>query len=377
MTENMRQGRCCDKLKTAGDVFGNRRFCRLSQIFEGWGFRCVRVSFGWWVWLGMPQGAHRDDTIYLSSTWWGWSKVAFQDRPQFVDGFLGPDIALGDDGVFQGVVCRPVCFFGDFGDDRSEEFSGGVGVAVEVFDDLFDCDVVVVFIPGIVVGDHGHGGVGDFRFPGAFGFAEVGHADDGAFGVMVEQGFGFGAEGGTFHVDVAAAVVTGDILFLRCFQEDLPQMFADRVGEGDVGNNALAEEGVVLGLLGSINELINHHNVAGVVLGLKGAHCADADDPFDAERFHGPDVGAVVEFGGHQAVSAAVSGKEHHFASFQFAHQECVRWFAEGCVHRFPGLVGESVQIVETAASNYSDAMIRHGGIMVGGFDVTMRKRGF
>ena len=274
-------------------------------------------------------------------------------------------------------MCRPVSFLGDFGDDRSQEFSGGVGVAVEVFDDLFDGDVVVVFIPGVVVGDHGHGGVGDFRFPGTFGFAEVGHADDSAFGVVVEQGFSFGAEGGAFHVDVAAAVVTGDFVFLSCFQEDLPQIFADRMRKGDVGDDTLTEKGVVLGLFGAVDKLIDQDDVAGVVLGLEGAYCADADDPFDAERFHGPDVGAMVEFGGHQAVSATVSGKEHHFASFQFAHQECVRWFAEGCVHRFPVLVGESVQIVESAAAYDTDAMIRHGGIMVGGYDVTMRKRGF
>ena len=262
------------------------------------------ISFGWWVW----SGGHKGRIATIRSTLWGWSKVAFQDRPQFVDGVLGPDVALGDDGVFQSVVCGPVCFLGDFGNDGGEEFSGGAGVAVEVFDDLFDSDVVVIFIPGVVVGDHGHGGVGDFRFAGTFCFTKVGHAYDGAFGVVVEQGFGFGAEGGAFHVDVAASVVAGDFVFLRGFQKDLSQVFADRVGKGDVGDDALSKEGMVLGLFGSVDKLVDEDDVAGMVLGLEGTDGADADDPFDAERFHGPDVGAVVEFGGHQAVSSGVSG---------------------------------------------------------------------
>ena len=39
-------------------------------------------------------------------------------------------------------------------------------------------DVRFIGLPAIVIGDHRHRGIGDFRFARAFGFAEIRHADD-------------------------------------------------------------------------------------------------------------------------------------------------------------------------------------------------------
>jgi hypothetical protein len=46
-------------------------------------------------------------------------------------------------------------------------------------------------------------------------------------------------------------------------------------GEGDVGDDAPAEEGVFGRLLGAVEELVDEDDVAGSVLPLEGPHGAD------------------------------------------------------------------------------------------------------
>ena len=51
-----------------------------------------------------------------------------------------------------------------------QKFFCRVRIAVQIVNDLFDRHVVVIRVPGIVIGDHGHGRIGDFGLSSAFGF---------------------------------------------------------------------------------------------------------------------------------------------------------------------------------------------------------------
>ena len=93
-------------------------------------------------------------------------------------------------------------------------------------------------------------------------------------------------------------------------------------------------------------------------MGLEGADGADADDPGDAEVFHAPEVGAVVEFAGEDAVAASVPGQEDDVASGEFAGEEGVRGWAEGGVELDPFLAGEAFDLVEAAAADDADARL-------------------
>ena len=74
-------------------------------------------------------------------------------------------------------MARPVRFGGNLRNGRGDDFFRGVGVAMQVGDDHFERDVFV-FLPAIVIGGHRQRGVGDLGFAGAFGLAEIRHADD-------------------------------------------------------------------------------------------------------------------------------------------------------------------------------------------------------
>ena len=62
------------------------------------------------------------------------------------------------------------CFLEVFEARHATEVFCRFRIAVQIVNDLFDCHVVVIRVPGIVIGDHGHGRIGDFGLSGAFGF---------------------------------------------------------------------------------------------------------------------------------------------------------------------------------------------------------------
>jgi hypothetical protein len=133
---------------------------------------------------------------------------------------------------------------------------------------------------------------------------------------------------------------------------------ADGVAEGDVADDAFAEEGGDA-MEGAIDELVGDDEVSGLVLFLERADGGDGEDALDAELFEGVDVGAEVELGGQDAMAAAVAGKEGDFAAFELAEDEGVRGRAEGRFHGFLVDVGESRHGVEPAAADDADFRLR------------------
>ena len=118
-------------------------------------------------------------------------------------------------------MAGPVRFGGQGGDDPGQDGLGLTGVAVEVGDDHIQGHVGLVDLPAVVVGDHGQGGIGDLGFAGALGFAQVGHADHLVAVAVVGQRFSAGAEGGSLHVHVGAAIVNAGLLGLGRLVEQL------------------------------------------------------------------------------------------------------------------------------------------------------------
>ena len=64
--------------------------------------------------------------------------------------------------------------------------------------------------------------------------------------------------------------------------------------ERDVGHQAVAEKGADASA-GAVVELIGNHEILRLQLLSQAANRARRQDPFDAERLHGVDVGAEVQ----------------------------------------------------------------------------------
>ena len=107
----------------------------------------------------------------------------------------------------------------------------------------------------------------------------------------------------------------------------MAEFLGDGVGKGDVANDAAAKEGMLEIALGAVEELVGQNDIAGAIFFLEGANGADADDPGDAEFFHGPKIGAVIQFSREDAVAAAM----RHFAQRTGADTDV--WEAVGLLH--------------------------------------------
>ena len=175
---------------------------------------------------------------------------------------------------------------------------------------------------------------------------------------MVGERLGAGAERRAFHVHISAAVVDARLGGLRRADENPPQFAAERFGERDMRHDAASKKRVVQRLLGAVEKLVNHHDVARPVFFLQRADGADADDPLHPEFFQRPDVGAVVQFGREEAVAASVARQENNVAPGQLAREQIVRRRAKRRFDFHPFLIGEAFDVVKAGAANDADAML-------------------
>ncbi len=81
----------------------------------------------------------------------------------------------------------------------------------------------------------------------------------------------------------------------------------------------------------------------------------DREDALDAEHFEPEDVGAEVELGRKDAVTASVTGEEGDFAAFEIAENESVAGIAERRRDALLMNIGESGHGVQTAAPDDAD----------------------
>jgi hypothetical protein len=141
---------------------------------------------------------------------------------------------------------------------------------------------------------------------------------------------------------------------------DVDQARADRLGERDVGHQAVAEEGVDA-VAGAVEELVGDDDVGRLVVDLQRADGGDRDQLLDSQRLEAVDVGAVVELGRRQPVAASVARQEGDRAPVQLADDVGVRRLAER--RRDPPLLAhhQPLHLVEAAAADHTDTNIAHG----------------
>jgi hypothetical protein len=90
-----------------------------------------------------------------------------------------------------------------------------------------------------------------------------------------------------------------------------------------MGDNPPPEEGVVGGLFGAVEELVDEDDVARAETLLEGTHRADAQDPGDPE-FLRAQMARWGSSEGRRAVAAAMAGKEDDVAFREAAGEEFI-----------------------------------------------------
>ena len=91
------------------------------------------------------------------------SKILRNNRLQFRDGFLRPDLALGHDGVLERGMTRPVWFGGNLRNGAGDDGLGGLRIFHKSGHDHFHGHVRFIFFPANST--FGRGMHGQFRQP--------------------------------------------------------------------------------------------------------------------------------------------------------------------------------------------------------------------
>ncbi len=94
--------------------------------------------------------------------------------------------------------------------------------------------------------------------------------------------------------------------FPRRLKQYLAQCWTERLGERNVGHDALAEEGADPSP-GAVDKLVGDKQVAGLDFFLETARRADGDDMLHSQRFKGIDIGSRWQFAGQDAVPLTVA----------------------------------------------------------------------
>src|ERR1043166_1680855 len=130
------------------------------------------------------------------------------------------------------------------------------------------------------------------------------------------------------------------------FQQQQPQLLANRLRKSNMANDASSEESVREGLLGAVEKLIRQDDIARVILGLKRTDGADADDPGHPELLHCPDIRTMVQFARQDAMSTAVPRKENDFTALKPARKKVVRGRTKRGFDLHPLLTGKAFDMI-------------------------------
>ena len=69
----------------------------------------------------------------------------------------------------------------------------------------------------------------------------------------------------------------------------------------------------------------------------------------------------MIQFAGQNAMAPGMPRQENHFPPAQLAGQKFIGWLPKGRFHLDPFFFGKTLNIVEAAAPDDSNAMLCHG----------------
>jgi cysteine-rich repeat protein len=240
------------------------------------------------------------------------------------------------------------------GRDRGAEQLDRVGdVGVHRLDHLLVGDLGAL-LPAVVVRDEGGHRVAHLGLARELGLRDGRHADHRGAERAVEVGLGLRRELGALHADVGAALARrqAELAALRAEQPRL--LGAERAVEGDVGDDAVAEERRGPALR-PVEDLVGDDEVQRRQLLAQRADGADRQQPLDAERLERPDVGAHVDLGGQQDVAAAVAREEGALHSAELADRHGPGGLAERRLDLDRAHAAQPGDLVESGAAEDSD----------------------
>src|SRR5215469_4977271 len=149
----------------------------------------------------------------------------------------------------------PIWLFRDLFDYLWDNLSSRLGIREQMLDDRFGRYRLIVNLPTIVVRYQTDCGKSDFGFAGKFCFWQVRHADHVEAHFSVEVGLGPSRKSRPIHIYISATIMNPATHGPGCVGGNCSQLWAHRIRERNVGDDAFAEKCPQSSLTGSIEEL--------------------------------------------------------------------------------------------------------------------------
>jgi hypothetical protein len=142
-----------------------------------------------------------------------------------------------------------------------DEADSLVGILHQHLDDVLHGHGIVVRMPAVEVGDHGHARVAKLCLAGELGLGQIGHADHRIAEILVGEALGERGELRALDANIGPVANDPNAFGARSFRKMDAQARADRMGHGYMCDAALAEERIGA-VIGTVDELVDQHEGA-------------------------------------------------------------------------------------------------------------------
>src|SRR6476620_6840797 len=154
--------------------------------------------------------------------------------------------------------------------------------------------------------------------------------------------------------------MNGGTAFSRRFRQQLAELRRNRVGEGNVGGDALAEKGVASALTRPIKKLRWQQNLPRRIFFLQTSDRRHANDPADVEGTKRIDIRPMIQFMRQNPVPPSMSRQKVNAAAEHCSADDRIGGRAERRLDLVFGQVGKTFDMIETAAAHNSDGWLVH-----------------
>ena len=199
-----------------------------------------------------------------------------------------------------------------------------------------------ILAPAIIIGHHADQRIRQLRLPRELGLRHRGHADHVRAPLPVEVAFRAGGKLRAFHRQIGAALGHRAARFGHRFRGEGAHPLAHRLGHRDMGHHAAAEEAARTAL-GAIDELIDHHEMAGRQLLAQAADRADRQDIGATAALQRIHIGAGIEVRRGDPVPPAMARQKPQLHIADAPEQDLVGRRTPGRFDRAPLLILQSV----------------------------------
>jgi hypothetical protein len=240
------------------------------------------------------------------------------------------------------------------GNRLAHDFGGVFRVLQQHRDDLIDTNRIMMRMPAIVIGDHGNRNVTKFRLASELGFLQIGHANYVHPQTAVDIGFGLGRELRALHAQIGSTFLAQHANFLASRHDNVDQLRADGISEGNVRDQAAAEKGIDA-MSRAVEKLIRNDEIERLVPFLERSHGGDGNDALHSKLLEAMDIGTEVQFARENAVAASMTREKCNFAAFEHATNVGIRWRPEWGSYANFFRLRQSGHGIEPAAADNSE----------------------